>query len=107
MSVLPKVDLEDVPADISWPQAESGAINKIPYAFYAQGTNGLSYQDIIIGLPSLPDELKTILPHYSACLPELGIGSSSYLDIQAKQAAISGGVHAHVSMRNQLENEKN
>lgn len=106
MSVLPKVDLEDVPAEINWPQAESGSINKIPYAFYAQGTNGLSYQDIIIRLPALPDELTTILPHYSSCLPELGVGSSSYLDIQALQASISGGIQAHISMRNQLENEQ-
>lgn len=106
MSVLPKVDLEDVPAEINWPQAESSTINNIPFAFYAQGTNGLSYQDIIIRLPSLPDELKPMLPVYSACLPELGIGSSSYLDIQALQASISGGVHAHVSMRNQLDDEQ-
>ena len=106
MSVLPKVDLEDVPAEINWPQAEASMINNIPFAFYAQGTNGLSYQDIVIRLPALPEELKSILPVYSACLPELGVGKSSYLDIQALQAAISGGVHAHVSMRNQLDDEQ-
>ncbi|PCJ39615.1 MAG: peptidase M16 [SAR86 cluster bacterium] len=106
MSILPKVDLDDVPADINWPQAESSAINKIPLAFYPQGTNGLSYQDIIIQLPALPDELKNLLPLYSSCLPELGVGSSSYLEIQALQASISGGIHAHISMRNQLENEQ-
>ncbi len=106
LSVLPKVDLEDVPAEINWPQAESSTINKTPLAFYAQGTNGLSYQDIIIRLPSLPNELKTMLPIYAACLPELGVGSSSYLDIQALQASISGGVHAQISMRNQLDNEQ-
>lgn len=107
MSILPKVDLDDVPADINWPQAESSPIDKMPLAFYPQGTNGLSYQDIIIQLPSLPEQLKNLLPLYSSCLPELGIGTSSYLDIQALQASISGGVHAHISMRNQLEDEQN
>ncbi len=105
MSVLPKSTLR-MPAEINWPQAESSTINKTPFAFYAQGTNGLSYQDIIIRLPALPNELKTMLPVYGACLPELGVGSSSYLDIQALQASISGGVHAHISMRNQLDNEQ-
>ena len=107
MSILPKVDLDDVPAEINWPKAETSSINKIPMAFYPQGTNGLSYQDIIIQLPSLPDELKSLLPLYSSCIPELGVGTSSYLDIQALQASISGGVHAHISMRNQLENDQN
>jgi len=107
MSILPKVDLDDVPADIKWPQAESSYINKIPLAFYSQGTNGLSYQDIITTLPSLPEELKSLLPHYSSCLPELGVGTSSYLEIQALQASICGGINAHISMRNHLQNEQN
>jgi Zn-dependent M16 (insulinase) family peptidase len=107
MSILPKVDLDDVPAEIKWPQAESSHINTIPLAFYSQGTNGLSYQDIITTLPVLPDELLPLLPHYSSCLPELGVGSSSYLDIQALQAAISGGINAHISMRNHLADEQN
>jgi Zn-dependent M16 (insulinase) family peptidase len=107
MSILPKVDIDDVPADIKWPQAESSYINKLPLAFYPQGTNGLSYQDIITTLPSLPDDLLSLLPQYSSCLPELGVGSSSYLDIQALQASISGGINAHISMRNRLYDEQN
>ena len=105
-SILPKVDLDDVPAEINWPNAELSSVNTIPLAFYPQGTNGLSYQDIIIQLPTIPDELKSLLPLYSSCLTELGIGTSSYLDIQALQASISGGVHAHISMRNPLENNQ-
>ena len=107
MSILPKVDLDDVPADIKWPQAESSYINKIPLAFYSQGTNGLSYQDIITTLPSLPEELKSLLPHYSSCLPELGVGTSSYLEIQTLQASICGGINAHISMHNHLQNAQN
>ena len=106
VSLLPKVELSDVPADISWPQANRTLINQHPLAFYAQGTNGLSYQDVIISLPSLSDELSSLLPYYSACLPELGIGERSYLDIQSLQAAISGGIHAQFNLRSRIGDEQ-
>ncbi len=106
ISILPKVELNDVPADIKWPKAEKSLLNNRGFAFYAQGTNGLSYQDVVINLPDIPEELLSCLPNYTNCLPELGVGSSSYLDVQALQAGISGGIHANVSIRNQLDNEQ-
>ena len=102
MSVLPKVELSDVPAEIIWPKAESGQIKTMPLSFYPQGTNGLSYQDIIIRLPAIPEELSSLFPHYSSCLTEVGVGKASYLEMQALQASISGGLNAHISIRNKL-----
>ena len=102
MSILPKVELSDVPAEINWPTAEKAQIKKIPLSFYTQGTNGLSYQDIIIRLPAIPENLASLFPHYASCLTELGVGKAGYLDIQALQASISGGINAHISIRNKL-----
>lgn len=106
VSLLPKVELSDVPAEINWPVAKRSLINQHPFAFYAQGTNGLSYQDVIIRMPQLPDELTALLPYYSACLPELGVGQRSYLEIQSLQAAISGGIHAQFSLRSRIGDEQ-
>ena len=106
MSILPKVELSDVPAEINWPQAKRSEVNGYPLAYYAQGTNGLSYQDIIIKLPALAPELHAYLPYFSSCLPELGLGDRSYLEIQSLQAAISGGLSAQISMRSQINNEQ-
>ncbi|MDC0598459.1 insulinase family protein [Gammaproteobacteria bacterium] len=109
-SILPKVELSDVPPDIKWPDSSDANITangkNFPTRFYPQGTNGLSYQQVVITLPKLPEHLTTILPYYVSCIPELGIAESSYLDIQSLQASISGGVHAHTSMRSKIDNEQ-
>jgi len=105
-SILPKVELSDVPASINWPQAKRSKLNQLDLAYYKQGTNGLSYQDILVRLPAIPEELRGCLPYYSACLPELGIGKRSYLEIQALQAAISGGIHAQFNLRSRIGDEQ-
>lgn len=106
-SILPKIELSDIPAEIHWPQSSTSSIkNKLPVRFFAQGTNGLSYQQIVISLPEIEESLQTIMPFYSICLTELGVGDKSYLDIQALQSSISGGVHSHTAMRSVLETEQ-
>lgn len=107
VSVLPKVELSDVPADIKWPEARRiQGREQLPVAFYAQGTNGISYQQILVSLPHLTVEESALLSHYTTCLPEVGIGTRSYLDIQALQAAVSGGVSAYATMRNRIDTEQ-
>jgi Zn-dependent M16 (insulinase) family peptidase len=107
-SILPKVELSDVPADIPWPSAERSSVGAagLPVAFYARGTNGLSYQQLVLELPALDANQTELLPYYSACLPEVGIGTRSYLDIQALQAGISGGINAYTSMRSTVQDEQ-
>ncbi len=97
--ILPKVGLEDVPADISMPEAQSGEIASRPADLYAQGTNGIVYHEIALELPQLDTAELDLLPYYSSNLTELGCGDKSYLEVQAWQSAISGGVGASPSIR--------
>ncbi len=109
--LLPKVELSDVPADVQWPtrkaiHLQSNGAN-LPVSFYAQGTNGLSYQQVVLALPTLSEEQLELLPYCTTCMSEVGIGTRSYLDIQEHQSSISGGLSAYTSMRSTLASEQN
>src|SRR5690606_1039978 len=110
LSILPKVELSDVPNDVHWPTGKPGnlhlASGDLPYHFYDRGTNGIAYQHLILPLPAIPDSLQALLPLYSSCLTELGAGEHSYLDMQARQSRVSGGFNAHISMRSKLGDEQ-
>jgi len=99
-SILPKVGLVDVPDDINIPESINGKINSsYNTSYYAQGTNGLVYQQVIYDLPQLSDELLNTLPLFTGCLPELGNGSKDYLEVQSWQSRVSGGISAFNSIR--------
>ncbi len=102
--VLPKVGLDDVPDKMSIPQGQSKEIGKVHASIYEQGTNGLIYQQIIIKLPELDDELIDILPFYTSCLTELGCGDKNYLQAQEWQSSVSGGISAYTTVRGEINN---
>jgi Zn-dependent M16 (insulinase) family peptidase len=97
--VLPKVGLEDVPAEMKIPEGTSRTIAGAESMLYAQGTNGLVYQEMVVDLPALEPGLLDLLPHFSTCLTEVGVGDKDYLQVQGWQSSISGGVSAHTSIR--------
>ncbi|ABA58536.1 Peptidase M16-like protein [Nitrosococcus oceani ATCC 19707] len=101
---LPKVGIEDIPATLSIPQGIPETAGNLPATFFAQGTNGLAYQQIVIDMPHLEDELLEVLPHYTACLTELGVGNRDYRQTQAWQDSISGGINASTTLRGQIDN---
>jgi Zn-dependent M16 (insulinase) family peptidase len=105
-SILPKVGLEDVPADISNIQGEVSQQGGMPTSSYSQGTNGLVYQQILFELPALSDEQVALLPYYTSALTELGIGDQDYLSTQAWQAQVCGGISAFTTMRSKIDDEQ-
>ncbi|MCW9048595.1 MAG: insulinase family protein [Gammaproteobacteria bacterium] len=106
ISILPKVGLEDVPAKMQIPGGSSSNIGNSEVSFFEQGTNGLIYEQIIIDLPELDPELVNLLPIYTYCLTELGCGDKDYLQSQAWQDAVSGGVGAYTTVRGSVDNEQ-
>ncbi|MCP5357181.1 MAG: insulinase family protein [Pseudomonadales bacterium] len=107
-SLLPKVGLEDVPAELSDVKRVTTRLQhaNTPVSFYPQGTNGLCYEQIVIDLPALDDELLAVLPYYTACLPEFGVGKRSYAEVQTWQSGISGGVNCYANVRSLMEDEQ-
>ncbi len=102
--ILPKVGLEDVPAGMQIAKGTGEAVGGSPLTYFAQGTNGLVYQEIVTELPALDGELLSVMPYYTACLPEVGCGGRDYLATQAWQASISGGINAYTSLRGKIDN---
>ncbi len=100
--ILPKVTLEDVPPTLKIPEGYSSPIGGMPTTWFAQGTNGLIYEQIVVGLPQLDPELIDVLPLFCACLTEVGCGARDYLQTQAWQASISGGISARTSIRAEI-----
>lgn len=101
--VLPKVGLEDVPAEMQIARGEAGTVAGKPLSFFGQGTNGLVYQEVIADLPDLEEQLLDCLPYYTYSLAQLGCGGRDYLETQALQSSVSGGIHASSTMRGAVD----
>lgn len=104
--LLPRVTLDDVAADLHIPEGESRAVNGTPATWYARGTNGMVYGQLVLELPQLNPELRDLLPLYTACLAEVGCNGRDYLTQQARQAANVGGIGASCMVRNVLGGER-
>ncbi|MEP5765430.1 MAG: insulinase family protein [Halieaceae bacterium] len=105
-SILPKVGLEDVPTSIPELSPLTGKQRDYACTAYAQGTNGLVYQQAISALPALDGKTLELLPFYTNMLTELGLGDSDYLQVQDRQSAVCGSINAFTSMRGDIDDEQ-
>ncbi|GGZ79391.1 peptidase M16 [Ignatzschineria indica] len=89
-SILPMVTREDIPKKLTFPELnyQEGVVLGSPT------TNGMTYQSIVVDLPALTEEEMVILPFLDAFITEMGAGSRSYLEQQARISAVTGGVSA-------------
>lgn len=101
--LLPRVGLEDVPAELKIPAARARSVAGLPATWYSQGTNGMVYQQLIVDVPALPAAQLDLLPVYCACLTEVGSADRDYLTTQARQAAVTGGVSARCIVRGSVD----
>lgn len=97
--ILPKVGLEDIPEKLHYTAGEHTSLGQQPLTRYSAGTNGLVYQQIIIKLPQLQDELLALLPLYCFCMTEVGIADKDYLATQSLQAQLVGSLSAYSQIR--------
>ncbi|MDX1633392.1 MAG: insulinase family protein [Marinobacter sp.] len=100
-SILPKVDLTDVP--LKMPEPEARYSGELPATLYAQGTNGLVYEQIVVPLPPMDRDELLLLPLYTTCVTEVGCGELDYLAMQDRISAESGGLSASISARGSVD----
>ena len=109
LELLPKVNLEDIPAALkridAIPHAFSIGQQQLPLHLYHAGTNGLYYQQVLI---ELDDDVihSPYLPLLTVLMGEVGAGSDNYLQLQQQQTAISGGVGMGLSVRSDREHKE-
>ncbi|WP_428821111.1 insulinase family protein [Microbulbifer sp. MCCC 1A16149] len=103
-SILPKVGVEDIPAELPKVEGEKIELNNTRVTRYSAGTNGLVYQQLVATLPDFTDEERILVPYYCQTLSELGLGDKNYLEVQQWQAAVAGSLHSFTSHRTKLDN---
>ncbi|WP_111495847.1 insulinase family protein [Marinobacter bohaiensis] len=100
-SILPKVDLSDVP--LQTPEPEARMTEDFPATLYDQGTNGLVYEQVVLPMPAFSDEELLLLPLYTTCLTEVGCGELDYLQMQDRLSAETGGVSAFTVAKGRID----
>jgi len=108
LDLLPKVGLEDVPADLHIVQGQLREIISngldTPLNLYHAGTNGIYYQQVLI---QIPDEIVQS-PYFnllSILMGEVGAGEHDYLEFQQIQTAVSGGLGMGASLRSKVDDK--
>lgn len=108
LDLLPKVGLEDVPADLHIVQGQLREIisnrHDYPLNLYHAGTNGIYYQQVLIEIP----EEVVQSPYFSLLsilMGEVGAGEYDYLTLQQVQTALSGGLGMGASLRSKVDDK--
>lgn len=104
--ILPLVTRDDIPADFLVAEGQEKSLQvagqPVPLAVYAQGTNGLVYEQMIIDLPDFTEREQELLPLYTSLISELGAGANDYMAMQQWQSRVSGGLRMSLSVRTDL-----
>src|SRR5690554_1601720 len=100
-SILPKVDLTDVP--LQMPEPEARFDDELGATIYARGTNGLVYGQIVVPVPNLTEEELLLVPYYTTLISEVGCGELDYLQMQDRISAESGGISASFSAKGRAD----
>ncbi|CAN8139298.1 presequence protease [uncultured Thiomicrorhabdus sp.] len=101
-SLLPEVTKDDIPVDIKNPQGSQCQAGKVPVTDYVCGSNGISYQQMVMQMPELSEQQQALMPLFSSAITEIGSAGRGYLQTQALQAAVTGGLSARTSLRDDL-----
>jgi len=105
--LLPRVTLADVPDDLKYPVGTHRDVGSQPVCWYSAGTNGMVYKQLVTQLPDFDHDLTNLLPYYAMTLAELGSAGRSYIETQAAQASVLGGLGARISTRSVLGDSDN
>ncbi len=95
-SVLPDLDLADIPAVQRW---ASGTSPQAGLTVYETGTNGILHQVAALPLGGLSDDEVRLLPLLTATVGALGVGALDYARYAARLNAICGGISAWSDLR--------
>jgi Zn-dependent M16 (insulinase) family peptidase len=104
LDILPKVGIADVPADITYPEKASVLSSPNLLTSYSAGTNGLAYQQVIMPMPALSEAQMDMLPLYSTCVTEMGVGQRDYQQTQLWHSSLVGAYSASASVRTDKDN---
>ncbi|MBD3767201.1 MAG: insulinase family protein [Gammaproteobacteria bacterium] len=103
VNILPKVELSDIPAELPQFNGRSEYFHHLKTTLAPAATNGLVYQQVILDIPALTREQADLLPLLTGTWAEVGVGSDDYLSTQMRQASLTGGLSASLSVAAQKD----
>ena len=105
-SILPKVGLADVSSSLLVPEcADASLPSGKSISCFEQGTNGVSYFQVVKRLPNLTHEELVLLPMVTSYLTEVGLGDKDYMETQHRQSLDVGGISAFSTIREDIHNK--
>ncbi|HVE91752.1 MAG TPA: insulinase family protein [Actinomycetota bacterium] len=105
ISVLPTLELGDVPMRDEDVELSIERIHGAEVAFAPQPTNGLTYITILADFSGLDDRLKDRLPLFARALSRVGAGGHDYLSQALRIDRYTGGISAGVQLRHAANGE--
>jgi hypothetical protein len=102
-AILPEVTKDDIPETLKTYTAQHSKLGNVPITAYQCGSNGLTYEQLIIDLPDLTEEQKALMPLFNSCFTEVGSAGRDYLETQSYHAEISGGISARSAVHSKLQ----
>ncbi len=94
LSVLPTLNLQDIPMKFDRVESEAATAGGAPVEFYPLPTNGVTYVDVRTDFSILSTELQDLLPLFSRVLTQSGAAGQDYVQIARRMAAHTGGIGA-------------
>ena len=99
LSVLPTLELSDVPMSFEDVPHSITTLNGATLGLFAQPTNGLAYIDFNTDFSGLPEHLKDLLPVFNFAFTKMGAGDSDYLEMAGRIESFTGGIGASAGTR--------
>jgi hypothetical protein len=103
-NVLPKVGLEDIPADLPQFKGQTQRLANLSTTLAVAPTNGIVYQQVICDLPALTERQTELLPLLAGFWSEVGVGGDDYLATQMRHASLTGGLSTTLGVAAAVDN---
>jgi len=94
LSVLPSLELSDIPMRFEDVPSREIAIGPALVEFFPLPTNGITYLDIRTDFAALSQDLKDLLPLFSRVFTQTGAAGQDYVEIASRIVAYTGGIGA-------------
>jgi Zn-dependent M16 (insulinase) family peptidase len=105
VSVLPTLELEDIPMKFEDVPSRDVTIGEARIEFYPQPTNGITYLDIRGDFSRLTPEHRDLLPLFGRALTHSGAAGHDYVETATRIAAVTGGVGAAAQVQSLAASE--
>lgn len=94
LSVLPTLELSDIPMKFEDIASRETTVGKANIEFFPLPTNGVTYIDIRSDFSGLSPDLKDLLPLFGRVMTQTGAAGQDYVQIATRIAAYTGGIGA-------------